>query len=84
MVAAPIFLAIGRHPKALACAAVFALTSLILRITWHKHLEPQSEPAGASGVPPAPAAGGTAFLECCGFGGERYSLFLNHPGMITL
>ena len=56
MVAAPIFLVIQQYSRAIIGAAVFAVTSLILKFTWYNHLEPAEKPTEAMEIAPSPVA----------------------------
>jgi SSS family solute:Na+ symporter len=59
MVAAPIFLVIRQYGKTLICAAVFVVTSAILKFTWYDNLEPAEStvrrPDKSLDVVPGPA-----------------------------
>ena len=55
MVAMPIFLVIQQPRKMWLCAAVFAVTSAILKFTWYDNLEPAEKPAKALEILPSPA-----------------------------
>ncbi len=59
MVAGPIFLVIQQYGRTLICAAVFVVTSAILKLTWYDRLEPAEGTIPQSGkvmdVAPGPA-----------------------------
>ena len=55
MVAGPIFLVIQQYGRMLLCAAVFVVTSAILKFTWYDNLEPAEIPSKAIDLVPGPA-----------------------------